>query len=114
MRFAKCKSSTSAAIFCGKRQLDDMPVYGTIASQFNDTGTNSLFAALVTVLNEKCGLDWETSYAKSVKTQKQNVIIPTDRYHYLREIADTVRDYHKKSEEQVKLARKIIPIGRGH
>ena len=62
------------------------------------------------MLNEKCGLDWETSYAKSVKTQKQNVIIPIDRYHYLREIADTVRDYHKKSEQQVKLARRLFQL----
>ena len=92
------------------KQLDDMPVYGTIASQFNDIGTNSLFAALVSVLNEKCGLDWETSYAKSVKTQKQNVIIPIDRYHYLREIAATVRDYHKKSEQQVELARRLFQL----
>ncbi len=92
------------------KQLDDMPVYGTIASQFNDKGTNSLFAALVSVLNEKCGLDWETSYAKSVKTQKQNVIIPNDRHHYLREIAATVRDYHKKSEQQVELARRLFQL----
>ena len=57
-----------------------MPVYGTIASQFNDKGTNSLFAAIVRVLNEKYGLDWETSYDEFVKTQKQNVIIPIDRH----------------------------------
>ena len=41
--------------------LDDMPVYGTIASQFNDKGTNTLFAAIVRVLNDKAGTDWETS-----------------------------------------------------
>lgn len=92
------------------RQLDDMPVYGTIASQFNDKGTNSLFAALVSVLNEKCGLDWETSYAQSVKTQKQNVIIPNDRQHYLREIASAVRDYHKNSNQQVDLARRLFQL----
>lgn len=87
-----------------------MPVYGTIASQFNDKGTNSLFAALVSKLNEKCGLDWETSYADFVKTQKQNVIIPTDRTHYLREIAGTIRDYHKKSAQQVDLARRLFQL----
>ncbi len=90
--------------------LDEMPVYGTIASQFNDKGTNSLFAALVGVLNKKCGLDWETSYAQFVKTQKQNVIIPNDRHHYLREIASTVRDYHKKSEQQAALARRLFQL----
>lgn len=92
------------------KDLDTMPVYGTIASQFNDKGTNSLFAALVSKLNEKCGLDWETSYTEFVKTQKQNVIIPTDRTHYLREIAGTIRDYHKKSAQQVDLARRLFQL----
>ena len=66
----------------------------------------------MTKLNEKCGTDWETSYEQFVKTQKQNVIIPNDRRYYLREITDTVRGYHKKSEEQVDFARKIIPTRR--
>ncbi|WP_339251987.1 fused isobutyryl-CoA mutase/GTPase IcmF [Sporosarcina sp. FSL W8-0480] len=92
------------------KNLDTMPVYGTIASQFNDKGTNSLFAALVSKLNEKCGLDWETSYTEFVKTQKQNVIIPNDRTHYLREIASAIRDYHKKSDQQVELARRLFQL----
>ncbi|MFS0575908.1 fused isobutyryl-CoA mutase/GTPase IcmF [Sporosarcina sp. 179-K 3D1 HS] len=92
------------------KEIDAMPVYGTIASQFNDKGTNSLFAAIVNVLNEKCGLDWETSYAQFIKTQKQNVIIPNDRQHYLREIASTVRDYHKRSAQQVEFARRLFQL----
>ncbi|PZX05858.1 methylmalonyl-CoA mutase [Psychrobacillus insolitus] len=90
--------------------IGTMPVYGTIASQFNDKGTNSLFAALVGVLNKKTGSDWETSFDQFVKTQKQNVIIPNDRYYYLREITDTVRGYHKKSEEQVAFARRLFQL----
>ena len=90
--------------------LDTMPVYGTIASQFNDKGTNSLFAALIAKINEKCGLDWETSYEQFIKTQKQNVIIPNDRRYYLREIVDTVRNYHKKANQQVELARKLYQL----
>ncbi|MGE7664400.1 fused isobutyryl-CoA mutase/GTPase IcmF [Ureibacillus composti] len=90
--------------------LDTMPVYGTIASQFNDKGTNSLFAALIAKINEKCGLNWETSYEQFVKTQKQNVIIPNDRRYYLREIVDTVRNYHKKANQQVELASKLYQL----
>lgn len=90
--------------------LDTMPVYGTIASQFNDKGTNSLFAALVAVMNEKTGTNWETTYEQFVKTQKQNVIIPNDRRYYLREITDAVRGYHKKSEEQVAFARRLFQL----
>ena len=90
--------------------LDTMPVYGTIASQFNDRGTNSLFAALVATLNDKTGSTWETSYDQFVKTQKQNVIIPNDRRYYLREITDAVRGYHHKSEAQVGFARKLFQL----
>ncbi|MDN4492088.1 fused isobutyryl-CoA mutase/GTPase IcmF [Ureibacillus aquaedulcis] len=90
--------------------LDKMPVYGTIASQFNDKGTNSLFAALVTKINEKFSFDWKTSYELFVKTQKQDVIIPNNRRYYLREIADTVRNYHKKAAQQVELARKLYQL----
>ncbi|MER2029817.1 MAG: fused isobutyryl-CoA mutase/GTPase IcmF [Solibacillus sp.] len=86
--------------------LDHMPVFGTIASQFNDLGTNSLFAALVTKINEKFGLDWETSYEQFVKTQKQNIVIPNDRRYYLREISETIRNYHKHAEQQAALATK--------
>ena len=86
--------------------IDTMPVFGTIASQFNDLGTNSLFAALVAKINEKFGSDWQTSYEQFVKTQKQNIVIPNDRRYYLRELSETVRNYHKQAEQQAILATK--------
>lgn len=92
------------------KPLSEMPVYGTIASQFNDVGTNALFAAVVRVLNEKQGLDWTTSYDQLAKTEKQNVIIPTERLHYLREISSVVREYHKKSQVQADIARKYFQL----
>ncbi|WP_097071658.1 fused isobutyryl-CoA mutase/GTPase IcmF [Ureibacillus xyleni] len=91
-------------------ELDKMPVYGTIASQFNDKGTNSLFAALVAKINEKFDFSWKTSYEQFVQTQKQDVIIPNDRRYYLREIVDTVRNYHKHAAHQVELARKLYQL----
>ncbi|WP_409367879.1 fused isobutyryl-CoA mutase/GTPase IcmF [Lysinibacillus sp. 38-6] len=90
--------------------IDNMPVYGTIASQFNDKGTNALFAALVHLINKKTGSDWETGYEQFAKTQKQDVIIPNDRRYYLREITDTVRGYHKKTEQQVAFARRLFQL----
>ncbi|WP_371069710.1 fused isobutyryl-CoA mutase/GTPase IcmF [Sediminibacillus sp. JSM 1682029] len=83
------------------------PVFGTIASQFNDAGTNTLFAAIVEKLNED--FEWEntTSFAKSKLVEKQNVIIPNDCRHYLRDIASIVKNYHKKAEDQASVARKI-------
>ena len=47
-----------------------MPVYGTIASQFNDPGTNALFAALIEKLNEKQVLNWETTFCKRRQSRK--------------------------------------------
>ncbi|WHY91857.1 methylmalonyl-CoA mutase family protein [Neobacillus cucumis] len=93
-----------------EKDPSEMPVYGTIASQFNDLGTNALFAALVEKINEKMASDWETSFNKQAKVEKQSVIIPTDRRYYLREISDTVRRYHKKAEEQADLARKLFQL----
>ncbi|MEH7379433.1 fused isobutyryl-CoA mutase/GTPase IcmF [Bacillus sp. JJ1533] len=89
---------------------EEMPVFGTIASQFNDPGTNAFFANLIDKINEKMGTDWETSFEKTADVQKQNVIIPNDRRYYLREISDTVRNYHKKATEQVEIARKLFQI----
>jgi methylmalonyl-CoA mutase len=88
----------------------EMPVYGTIASQFNDPGTNALFAALIEKLNEKSGTVWSTAFSKEADVYKQNVIIPTDRRYYLREISDTVRSYHKRAAEQVRIARRLFQL----
>jgi isobutyryl-CoA mutase len=92
------------------KDLDVMPVYGTIASQFNDPGTNALFAALVDKINSKLDVEWSTSFSKDVDVEKQNVIIPNDRRYYLREISETVRNYHRKAEEQARLARKLFQL----
>ncbi|MDP4161882.1 MAG: methylmalonyl-CoA mutase family protein [Bacillota bacterium] len=93
-----------------EKEADEMPVYGTIASQFNDPGTNALFAALIEKLNEKSAVNWATSFTKNALVEKQNVIIPNDRRYYLREISETVRRYHQKAEEQANLARKMFQL----
>lgn len=93
-----------------EKDTSEMPVYGTIASQFNDQGTNALFAALIEKVNEKMGTNWVTSFTKHALVEKQNVIIPTDRRYYLREISETVRRYHKKAEEQANIARKLFQL----
>ena len=92
--------------------IDTMPVFGTIASQFNDLGTNSLFAALVAKINEKFGSDWQTSYEQFVKTQKQNIVIPNDRRYYLRELSETVRNYHKQCRAASHPSNEMVSAGR--
>ncbi|WP_079477925.1 fused isobutyryl-CoA mutase/GTPase IcmF [Halobacillus salinus] len=86
------------------------PVYGTIASQFNDPGTNTLFASIVDVLNERYEWGGTTSLERVDKVEKQNVIIPNDRKQYLRDIALAVRDYHTQTENEAEKARKLYQL----
>ncbi|EPR29347.1 Methylmalonyl-CoA mutase coenzyme B12-binding subunit [Geobacillus sp. WSUCF1] len=92
------------------RDVSEMPVYGTIASQFNDPGTNTLFVALVDTINQKAGTNWKTSLKTVANVEKHNVIIPNERRYYLREIAETVRSYHRRAEQQVGVARRLFQI----
>ncbi|MED3549451.1 fused isobutyryl-CoA mutase/GTPase IcmF [Cytobacillus praedii] len=93
-----------------EKEMDEMPVYGTIASQFNDPGTNAVFAALIEKINEKSRTDWQTSFSKNARVEKQNVIIPNEQRYYLREVSEAVRSYHKKANEQAELARKLFQL----
>src|SRR5690625_2447704 len=86
------------------------PVFGTIASQFNDTGTNSLFSAVVQKLNEQYDWDVEIENMAVRVTEKDNMIITNDRRHYLHEISSHIRDYHRKAKDQSEIARKIYQL----
>lgn len=90
---------------------EKVPVYGTIASQFNDPGTNVLFAALMHKIVEKTGVDWplEGLDTTPVKIHKTS-LIPTERVNYLQEIANTVRRYRQYAEEQSAIARKLYQL----
>jgi isobutyryl-CoA mutase len=90
--------------------LDKMPVYGTVASQFHDPGTNVLYRALIDVLNTKCNLNWTSALELGNLSERKPAIIPGDRAHYLLEISNTVRDYRRLTEQQVSMARKCYQI----
>lgn len=86
---------------------DEMPVFGTIASKFNDDGITALYQALVIELQGKGLRTYERHLAPvSVKVSTQrSLIIPPQQQRYLAEIAETVRDYHQQVEQQSRLAR---------
>ncbi|WP_175637812.1 fused isobutyryl-CoA mutase/GTPase IcmF [Metabacillus schmidteae] len=92
------------------KDLDDMPIFGTIASQFNDLGTNTLFAKILELINEKAGFHWQSTLPVVKEVEKQNVIIPPERRYYLREISETVRTYHHQSEKQADIATKLFQV----
>ncbi|MFT6743660.1 MAG: methylmalonyl-CoA mutase, partial [Bacteroidia bacterium] len=78
---------------------DDMPVYGTIASQFNDPGVNSLYAQLIDTINEKTGAGFESQLVAANEMSEKIFIIPPRRVRYLSEIADSNRGYDKWAKE---------------
>ena len=89
------------------RMPDKMPVFGTIASKFNDDGITALYQALVPLLREKGLLDYAQSI-KSLDTKKSTqttLIIPAGQQRYLAEIAEVVRGYHDQVQTQSQLAR---------
>ncbi|MCL7747600.1 fused isobutyryl-CoA mutase/GTPase IcmF [Halalkalibacter alkaliphilus] len=91
-------------------RLEAMPVYGTIASQFNDLGTNTLFAALIERIAQISHNNWETMIETSTEVIKQNIIIPPEQTHYLRDIVQTIRQYKKTTDEQAKVARTLFQL----
>jgi methylmalonyl-CoA mutase len=94
------------------RDTADMPVYGTIASKFNDDGVTSLYLGVLDVLVERTGIDWTTDLPRpnTKQSTSKTIIIPTEKTRYLSEIADTVRQHHKFAEKQADLARRIWKI----
>ncbi len=92
------------------RNTDEMPVYGTIASQFNDYGTNQLFHALMEKVNEKAHRDFAVPSTESLVVKKESVVIPPERIHYMNDIVQTVRGYHSFIEEQVLTARRSYQL----
>jgi len=86
---------------------EDLPVFGTIASKFNDDGVTAFYHALIDVIQEKTGVGFETHLPRpNAKTSSsKTIIIPPERTRYLSEIADAVRGYHKKTEQQAQTVR---------
>ncbi len=90
--------------------MDDMPVYGTIASQFNDPGTNSLYRVLIDKLNEKTEANFKSSFGIEKDVSEKQFIIPPNRTRYLSEITENNRAYNKWSNEQQKVAQQLYGI----
>ncbi len=82
----------------GSPSDEELPVYGTMASKFNDVGVNAFFADLVKVFD----LGWKDELddlPKEKFPQIKNSIIPAKQVQYLRDISETVRKYNKETEE---------------
>ena len=89
---------------------DDMPVYGTIASQFNDPGMNRLYMAIMQVLKEKTNTSLDSDFHITMEKSEKTYVIPPNRTRYLSEISENIRDYDSRVEHQVEVAQNLYGI----
>ncbi|WP_242928302.1 methylmalonyl-CoA mutase family protein [Pontibacter vulgaris] len=89
---------------------DDIPVFGTIASQFNDPGMNRLYRAVMAKITEKTGVEFASNLHTSQEMSEKVYIIPPARTRYLSEISETIRNYDKWSKDQAEVAQKLYGI----
>ena len=89
---------------------EDIPVYGTIASQFNDPGMNRLYRKLMNAIAEKTGAALKSSLQVSEEPSEKIFIIPPHRTRYLSEISENNRSYDRWVEEQCVIAQKLFAI----
>ncbi|OBX22050.1 MULTISPECIES: methylmalonyl-CoA mutase family protein [Bizionia] len=89
---------------------DELPVYGTIASQFNDPGMNTLYKAIMDKLVEKANSELKSTFHISDEMSEKIFVIPPSRTRYLSEIAESNRAYDKTANEQVEVAQRLYGI----
>jgi methylmalonyl-CoA mutase len=87
--------------------VDSMPVYGTIASQFNDPGMNSLYKVIMDKIVERTGASLKSTFQITKEMSEKIFVIPPDRTRYLSEISENNRSYDKWVNEQVIVAEKL-------
>jgi methylmalonyl-CoA mutase len=90
--------------------VDEMPVHGTIASQFNDPGMNSLYKVIMDKVVEKTGMDLNSTFKITREMSEKIFVIPPDRTRYLSEISENNRSYDKWVNEQVLVAEKLYGL----
>ncbi len=91
-------------------EVDSMPVFGTIASQFNDPGMNSLYKCLMDTVASKTGMDLKSSWTASNELSEKIFVIPPSRNRYLSEISENNRNYDSKARSQRKIAQRMYGI----
>ena len=89
---------------------DELPVYGTIASQFNDPGMNTLYKAIMDKLVEKTETVLKSTFEISKEMSEKIFVIPPSRTRYLSEISENNRAYDKRANSQVEVAQKLYGI----
>ncbi len=93
-----------------EQETDEMPVFGTIASQYGDPGVDHLYLALINLIREKSKVEFQTNFKPAKDESEKVYIIPPNRTRYLSEIAETIRGYNVWVEEQSDVANKLFGL----
>ncbi len=89
---------------------EELPVFGTIASQFNDPGMNRLYGAIMWTLVQRMNLDWILEAASEAQDSEKVFVIPPARTRYLSEISESIRQYDAFTVAQTKVAQTLYGI----
>ncbi len=89
---------------------ETLPVYGTVASQYNDPGVNQFYRALIGIINGKTGAGFESTIQSTGEMADKIYIILPKRVRYLSEISETVRNYNKWAGKQAEVAQRLQAI----
>ncbi|MFM8849133.1 MAG: methylmalonyl-CoA mutase family protein [Cytophagales bacterium] len=92
------------------RKPEDMPVYGTIASQFNDPGTNQLYKHLMDKIVEKTQANLKSTFAITREMSEKIFVIPPHRTRYLSEISENNRSFDSWVTNQKEVAQKLYAV----
>jgi len=88
---------------------EKLPVFGTIASRFNDDGVTALYQFLLKIIAEKTGVVFKRDLPEITAraTTSKTIFVPPERVRYLSEIADCVRHYHRQTHDQADALRQL-------
>ncbi len=89
---------------------NDMPIFGTIASQFNDPGVNEFYRNLMKLVSKKTKKDFSSIINESAELSEKIHIIPPQRIRYLSEISETIRGYNEWAEKQGDEMQKLYSL----
>ena len=89
---------------------ETLPVFGTIASQFNDPGMNRLYKAIMQQLTEKANADLVSTLVVSQEMDKKVFVVPPARTRYLSEIVESIKSYDTKVSHQAEVAQQLYGI----
>jgi len=90
--------------------LEEMPVFGTIASQFNDPGTNALYRKVMDLISIKADGKFASQMELEYGDSEKQYIIPPSRVRYLSEITEESRKYNAWTASQAAIAGQVQSI----